>query len=232
MSRLEAEKRSADIMSAPPDGADKMSGEALPPVSEALPAENPPNALMAANQALCYELMLQLGHDWMKFKHFRGLNLLPHVNQIEPKLLHYYLVYGSTEIRRNRVRAKAFEALLRLENLALLKRFIIEGKRRLQGWFSDDKVYLELLQQRFQGGAVPRPLLATFLPKIFNQQVDGIKTFSKFIEQEKNPYLFWLMLLLVFRQPERLPAPTPHWKQFPVIKELIAAIENRKPRRN
>jgi len=189
---------------------------------------NDASSLSPENQTLRLELMLQLGRDIMRFKDFQNLPLGAQINQLDPELVRYYLIYGSAGIRRRKFKREAFRALLSLADAAKLKRIIIEGKRRLAGVFTNDRVYYKAMQEILTHPDLPRQVLVALMPEMHAGRIGDAHKLNEILGKEKDPYLFWLLLVLLYRDPFRLNEYRPQeWNQYAVINDLIRTIRER-----
>ena len=148
------------------------------------------------NQALAVALMLRLARRFMTAGRFGEIDLKPVIDEVDEGLLMQYL---SSRRTARRAKKQALAALLGLSDRDRLAGVLLRSKQTNRwfsknSWFFGKTAYYGLLQEHLTWGhRLSRAARMALLPDILAGEVDDLRSFKTFLDEERDPLLTALM---------------------------------------
>ena len=148
------------------------------------------------NQALAVALMLELGRRFMTAGRFTQIDLKPVIDEVDEALLMQYLASRRTA---RRAKKQALAALLDLSDQDRLATVLLRSKQTdrwfsKNSWFFGKSTYYGLLDEHLTWGhRLSRAARMALLPDILAGEVDGLRPFKTFLDEERDPLLAAIM---------------------------------------
>jgi hypothetical protein len=185
------------------------------------------------NQALAVALMLDLGRRFMTNGRFAQIVLKPVIDDVDETLLLDYLASRRTA---RRTKKQALAALLALSDPDRLTAVLLRSKKTDRwfsnnSWFFRKSTYDGLVEEHLQwNDRLARPARMALLPDILAGEVDKLRPFKTFLDEERDPFLTALMFAQMMREDRLVYSrmSEPFWTQHPLLDQADAALQERR----
>ena len=185
------------------------------------------------NQALAVALMLRLGRRFMSAGRFGEIDLKPVIDEVDEGLLMHYLASRRTA---RRAKKQALAALLGLSDRDRLAAVLVRSKQAgrwfsKNSWFFGKAAYFGLLQEHLTWGhRLSRAARMALLPDILAGEVDSLRTFKTFLDEERDPLLTALMFAQMTKEDHTAYSRNNErfWAQHPILHQADATLQDRR----
>ncbi len=185
------------------------------------------------NQALAVALMLELGRRFMTAGRFMQIDLKPVIDEVDEALLMQYLASRRTA---RRAKKQALAALLNLSDRDRLATVLLRSKQSdrwfsKNSWFFGKAAYYRLLSEHLTWGhRLSRAARMALVPDILAGEVEGLRTFKTFLDEERDPLLAALMFAEMAREGTTVYSRNSEsfWAQHPILHHADTTLLERR----
>ena len=185
------------------------------------------------NQALTVALLLELGPRFMTRGRFAHIDLAPIIDNVDEALLILYLADRRTA---RRTKKQALAALLTLTDPDRLAAVLLRSKQTdrwfsKNSWFFGRSTYYGLLEEHLQWSTrLSRAARMALLPDILDDELDTLRSFKTFLDEERDPLLAALMFAQMTKKGvvEYSRESEPFWARHPLLRQADAALQEQR----